>query len=194
LEASKLKLNNTSTNKNFRSGSVDFDSVFDTESIDGENDDSNDGGLFGRGRSDSRSHNHSHSHSKHSHSASTALMSSSNFKVNMSNHQNNNNNVSSSFPAAMMMTAAKPNHHSHNIRGNQNNQSSSIGIADCSGSGAGTGTGVRGIHSTAPPVALTLTKSQLSECLLDGRCELRLGDLGHACKFDELNWTEGETR
>ena len=37
-------------------------------------------------------------------------------------------------------------------------------------------------------------KRTLSDLIFEGAYVLRLGDLGHACTYNETNWIEGESR
>jgi serine/threonine protein kinase len=37
-------------------------------------------------------------------------------------------------------------------------------------------------------------KKTLSDLIFEGAYVLRLGDLGHACTYNETNWIEGESR
>jgi hypothetical protein len=37
-------------------------------------------------------------------------------------------------------------------------------------------------------------KKTLSDLIFEGAYVLRLGDLGHACLYNETNWIEGESR
>lgn len=42
--------------------------------------------------------------------------------------------------------------------------------------------------------ALSAEKKALSDLIFEGAYVLRLGDLGHACTYNETNWIEGESR